>query len=53
MRFTVSPVIGRLTWPMILRKLFGPNPTPRHMEHFPKWMVLRPARSAPRRKKRR
>jgi pimeloyl-ACP methyl ester carboxylesterase len=42
LRYTVSPLVGRLTWPLILRKLFGPNPTPRHMERFPKWMVLRP-----------
>jgi pimeloyl-ACP methyl ester carboxylesterase len=42
MRFTVSPLITRLLWPGLMRKLFGPNDIPRHFEHFPKWMALRP-----------
>ena len=42
MRFTVSPLLGRLMWPGILRKLFGPNPVPEPFERFPKWMALRP-----------
>jgi pimeloyl-ACP methyl ester carboxylesterase len=42
MRFTVSPVLGRLMWRGILRKLFGPNPVPEEFERFPKWLALRP-----------
>jgi pimeloyl-ACP methyl ester carboxylesterase len=42
MRLTVSPLIGRLIWPLLMGKLFGPNPVPEHFEQFPKWMVLRP-----------
>lgn len=42
LRFTISPLVTRLLWPGLMRKLFGPNDIPRHFEHFPKWMALRP-----------
>lgn len=42
MRFTVTPVAGRLLWPLLLRKVFGPSPVPRHFEDFPKGIALSP-----------
>lgn len=42
MRYTVSPLLGRLMWPLLVRKMFGPSPTPRHFDGFPVWMALRP-----------
>lgn len=43
MRHTISPLIGRLMWPGMLRVLFHPAPVPRYFERFPVWMTLRPA----------
>ncbi|MBC7502196.1 MAG: alpha/beta hydrolase [Herminiimonas sp.] len=43
MRFTVSPLIGRMMWPLVLRKLFGPAEVPRRFARFPVWMSLRPS----------
>ena len=43
MRHTVSPLIGRLLWPFMLRKLFSPAPVPHYFRRFPTWMALRPS----------
>jgi pimeloyl-ACP methyl ester carboxylesterase len=43
MRYTVMPILGRVMWPLVLRKIFGPAPTPRKFERFPKEMALRPS----------
>jgi pimeloyl-ACP methyl ester carboxylesterase len=40
---TVSPLIGRLMWPLLLRKIFGPSPVPRKFERFPEEMAVRPS----------
>ncbi|KMO11780.1 alpha/beta fold hydrolase [Methylobacterium platani] len=41
---TVAPVAGRLLWPRILSRLFGPAPVPeRFARDFPVEMVLRPS----------
>ena len=29
LRYTISPWVGRLIWPLILKKLFGPSPVPK------------------------
>jgi pimeloyl-ACP methyl ester carboxylesterase len=42
-RYTISPVISRLMWPLMLRKLFGPNPVPTKFNGFPKEMAVRPS----------
>lgn len=43
MRFTVSPLIGRMIWPAMMKKLFGPGEiTARFKEEYPVWMTLRP-----------
>jgi pimeloyl-ACP methyl ester carboxylesterase len=43
MRHTISPLIGRLLWPGMLKLLFSPAPVPRYFERFPTWMALRPS----------
>jgi pimeloyl-ACP methyl ester carboxylesterase len=42
MRYTLSPWVGRLMWPGLVRKMFAPRPVPAHFAAFPKWMSLRP-----------
>lgn len=42
MRYTISPWIGRLMWPRLLRRLFGPGPLPPTASRMPPWMALRP-----------
>lgn len=43
-RPTISPFIGRMIWPALLRKFFSPCPvTPRWEAEFPVWMTLRPS----------
>ena len=43
-RFTVSPILARLMWPLLMRKMFGPAPVPEKFEHgFPKEMTFRPS----------
>ena len=41
--YTVSPILSRLMWPFILRKLFGPQQTPSKFQAFPKEMAFRPS----------
>jgi pimeloyl-ACP methyl ester carboxylesterase len=44
MRHTISPLLGRMIWPAMLRKIFGPSPIPaRFTDEFPVWMALRPS----------
>lgn len=43
MRHTVSPLIARLLWHEIVRKLFAPNPISASFQRFPVWMALRPS----------
>ena len=40
---TISPLLSRLTWPLVLRKIFGPNPVPEKFEGFSKEIALRPS----------
>jgi pimeloyl-ACP methyl ester carboxylesterase len=40
---TLSPILGRLMWPLLMRKLFGPSPVPKKFCGFPKEMALRPS----------
>ncbi|WP_366657851.1 alpha/beta hydrolase [Fodinicurvata sp. EGI_FJ10296] len=42
-RYTLAPILGRLIWPMLLRKIFGPAPVPAKFALFPKEMALRPS----------
>jgi pimeloyl-ACP methyl ester carboxylesterase len=40
---TVSPIVSRLLWPAMLRKMFGPRPAPKQFAGFPKEMAVRPS----------
>jgi pimeloyl-ACP methyl ester carboxylesterase len=41
--YTVSPILSRLMWPLLLRKIFGPSPVPKKFKDFPEEMVVRPS----------
>jgi pimeloyl-ACP methyl ester carboxylesterase len=43
MRYTLAPLLGRMMWSLLLRKIFGPASTPRKFVGFPKEMALRPS----------
>ena len=40
---TLSPLISRAIWPLMMKKIFGPQSVPKKFEGFPKEMVLRPS----------
>ena len=40
---TISPILGRLIWPLLLRKIFGPSPIPKKFAGFPEEMAMRPS----------
>jgi pimeloyl-ACP methyl ester carboxylesterase len=42
-RHTVAPVLTRLLWPLLLRKIFGPAQVPLKFRGFPKEMAVRPS----------
>jgi pimeloyl-ACP methyl ester carboxylesterase len=42
MRHTISPLLGRIMWPGLLRIMFGPPAAPPRFDQFPVWMALRP-----------
>jgi pimeloyl-ACP methyl ester carboxylesterase len=41
--FTISPILSRLMWPAMLRKMFGPRSVPEKFAGFPKEMAVRPS----------
>ena len=43
LRYTLSPLISRLMWPLLLRKLFGPSRVPKKFDGFPEEMAVRPS----------
>ena len=43
LRHTVSPLLARLLWPVMMRRIFAPAPTaPAFAQGYPVWMSLRP-----------
>jgi len=40
---TVSPLLSRLMWPLMLRKIFSPSPVPEKFKGFPEEMAVRPS----------
>jgi pimeloyl-ACP methyl ester carboxylesterase len=40
---TLSPIVSRLMWPLLMRKIFGPSPVPEKFKAFPKEMAFRPS----------
>ena len=41
--YTLSPLLSRLMWPVMLRKMFGPRAVPEKFQGFPKEMAVRPS----------
>lgn len=41
--YTLSPIAGRAIWPLMMAKIFGPQPVPKKFEGFPKEMAVRPS----------
>jgi pimeloyl-ACP methyl ester carboxylesterase len=41
--YTLSPLLSRLMWPGVLRKIFGPSPIPEKFAQFPEEMAVRPS----------
>jgi pimeloyl-ACP methyl ester carboxylesterase len=42
MRYTLSPLLGRLMWPLVVKRAFAPAPVPDSFRRMPPWMALRP-----------
>jgi pimeloyl-ACP methyl ester carboxylesterase len=42
MRYTVSPLMMRLSWPLMVRRMFSPRRTAEGFRELPVWMMLRP-----------
>ncbi len=42
-RYAISPILSRLMWPLLMRKLFGPQQVPEKFAGFPKSMAVRPS----------
>lgn len=40
---TLSPILARVMWPTLIRKIFGPSIVPKKFAGFPKEMALRPS----------
>jgi pimeloyl-ACP methyl ester carboxylesterase len=44
LRYTVAPLLGRMMWPALMRKIFGPAEVPRKFtKGFPAGLALRPS----------
>ncbi len=43
LRYTVGPLAGRMLWPAVVKRLFGPASAPARFDRLPVWMALRPA----------
>ena len=41
--YTISPIVSRLMWPAMLRKIFGPKSVPQKFNGFPKSLAVRPS----------
>jgi pimeloyl-ACP methyl ester carboxylesterase len=40
---TLSPIVSRVMWPLLMAKIFGPRSVPKKFEGFPKEMAVRPS----------
>ena len=43
MRYTSSPLLGRMMWPAMVKNLFNPVPVPERFRRMSAWMALRPS----------
>ena len=41
--YTVSPLISRAIWPLMMAKIFGPRSVPKRFAAFPKELAMRPS----------
>lgn len=41
--YTLSPILARVMWPALMKKIFGPSVVPKKFAGFPKEMALRPS----------
>jgi pimeloyl-ACP methyl ester carboxylesterase len=42
LRFTVSPLLARLAWPLFSRLIFSPAPVTTSFKRYPAWLSVRP-----------
>nr|WP_235584382.1 alpha/beta hydrolase [Massilia sp. MS-15] len=42
LRYTIAPLVSRLLWPGMAKRMFAPLPVPGRFRAFPVWMALRP-----------
>ncbi|HEX8405350.1 MAG TPA: alpha/beta hydrolase [Duganella sp.] len=42
MRYTLSPLVARLIWPLAVKRAFAPLAVPDSFKRMPPWMALRP-----------
>ena len=42
MRFTLSPLVSRMLWPLFVRRMFSPCGIDATFRRLPKWLTLRP-----------
>ena len=43
LRYTIAPLLGRLMWPVLVKRIFGPPEVPERFKRLPVWMMLRPS----------
>lgn len=43
MRYTISPLLGRLMWPAFTKRVFKPSAVPERFDELSAWMMLRPS----------
>jgi pimeloyl-ACP methyl ester carboxylesterase len=43
LRHTLASIVGRLVWPLLLARVFGPRFVPKKFQSFPKGLALRPS----------
>lgn len=43
LRHTVSPLLSRALWPLLVKRIFSPAPVPDSFKRLPVWMMLRPS----------
>jgi pimeloyl-ACP methyl ester carboxylesterase len=43
MRYTLSPLLSRLIWPLLTRRVFNPSAVPERFTEYPVWLACRPS----------
>jgi pimeloyl-ACP methyl ester carboxylesterase len=43
MRHTISPLLSRVMWPLMVKRIFSPAEVPQSFKDLPVWMMLRPS----------